>query len=58
MRRKNKFYGNRRMEGAGHVLVEQREESPLKKYGDSSALRLSALHDGLAECFNNGVNGA
>lgn len=58
MRRKNIFYGNQRKEVAGQVLVERREESLLTKYRDSSALRLSALHDGLAECFNNGINGA
>jgi len=40
------------------VQVEQREEPLLEKYKDSSRLRSSALHGGLAECFNNEVNGA
>jgi hypothetical protein len=40
------------------VQVEQREEPLLEKYKDSSRLRSSALHGGLAKCFNNEVNGA
>jgi len=58
MRWKEIFYGYQRKAGAGQVLVEQREESLLKKNRDSSALRPSAIHDGLAKCFNNWVNGA
>lgn len=53
-----KFLWNQSKECAGQVLVERREESPLKKDRDSSALRPSALHDALAKCFNNGINGA
>jgi hypothetical protein len=57
MQRKEPFYANQWKERPGRDHFEQREESPLKKYGDSSGLRLSALHDGLAECFNNRING-
>jgi hypothetical protein len=47
-----------RKEGAAEVQTEQSEESLGKQYRDSSRLCSSAIHGGLMEYSNSGVNEA
>ena len=58
MQWKEIFYVTQRKKDPAQVHFEQREESLLTKYRDPSALRPSAIHDGLAKCLNNGINEA
>jgi hypothetical protein len=47
MQWKEIFYVTQRKKDPAQVHFERREESLLKKYRDPSALRPSAIHDGL-----------